>query len=127
MRSILARVKSLPLNNQSLLTPSPFDADQGLDLRHLARKLRFIRGIDDRGHVLVRSRSFLRDAAGRGAADNNALAGQMINHLAPAPLFTRLITAHLAAGVMTGSAEGVCLTLPGAELNIFPFFSMWRS
>ena len=83
----------------------PLDADDRLEARNFAGKLRLIGGVDDGGHVLVGARSLFRDAALRRAADQDAAPGQLVDDLATAPALDRGVAAHAPAGSMTRRTE----------------------
>ena len=65
--------------------PSALDADERLEPRHLAREPGRVGRVDHCGDVLVGPGRFLGDAAHRGALDQDAARGEIVDHLAALP------------------------------------------
>ena len=72
----------------------------------------------NRANILVGAGRFLGDAAGRGTADENALRGQIVLDLAPAPLLERGVARHGAAGAVAGRRKRLLLGGSLAHQNL---------
>src|SRR5690348_472397 len=81
------------------------DADERLEPRDRARKAGAVGRVDDVGHVLVGARRVLGDPARRGAANQDAASGKLVDDLATVPAARRLIAAHAPPGAVAGRAE----------------------
>ncbi len=83
----------------------PLNADQRLQPRDFVRELGVIGRIRHRADIFVGARSLFGHTTSRGATDENPLASEVSDDLAPFPLLERLMATHAASGAMTGGTE----------------------
>ena len=79
-----------------------FNADEGFQACDLARESGAVGYVDDAIDVFIGKRCFLRDAAERWAANQDAARGQFVDELPAAVAAASLPAAHGAAGTVAG-------------------------
>ena len=89
--------------------PLSLDADQRSQARDPSGEPGMLGGGHDRADVLVGAGRLLGDAAGRRAADQNALRRKIVDDLAAAPLLERGMARQRTAGAVAGGGEGLLL------------------
>lgn len=83
-----------------------FDADHRLESGDRRGKPGFIRGVDNFGDTLIRSRRFFRHTAHRAAANEYATSSEAVDDFLASPLPQRLMSAHASPGAVASRTEG---------------------